>query len=1205
MDSLSNRLTGKVSVMSNKLRSFLIVVMSIVVVMAALPLNALRVYADGGEYEITYIANNGTDKEDTDYYTKGSSTEYTIKTIDDLGYMAPYGCEFDGWYTTAGSQGLKYGSSIPDSEFNDTDGNKLQIYARWAIDSVNYVNVTLEPNGVSGSTVEVIMPKTGGNAAAIAIPNPNWNSTGKVFREWSTNIDGTGDIYYGDSYAFSSDITLYAQWNDVCTITFHGNNGTGTMNDQEVAQGNNTTISPNGFIAPTTPSGLIFGCWNTAEDGSGTAYADQDTIAPDTSEIDLYAQWVEPCKITFEPGVTDNSVTGKMSDQTVGKGSKSILNANQFTRANYIFAGWKVSGDTSDTVYQDQSSVTFSADTTLVAQWKGEEKTVSLNINPAEGGSVKINNQAVSSGSYEYEYGKSVTISAIPSEGYDFVNWTDVNNSNQQVSDNADYTFSITNNVSYRANFVLKTYLIEATSADDTMGSVSGDASGNYQHYQNISFTASPNPGYHFVRWRDGAGQTVSTSQTYSFTASGECHLFAEFSDQYDISVTVMPSDCPATVSGTGSHTQDTEITLTANDVEGYTFKQWNIAGGTCVGTDKDLTVQVTGDLTYVAEYSINEYQIDYSVDGSGTVNNSTSGTIIRAYNGNVALTAVPATGYHFVKWIENGTTDLTEPATLSFPATKDRTLKAVFEIDTFKVNVTASSAEHGTVGGSGTYNYFSTATVTATPNTGYHFVNWTDENGTEVSTSASYSFEVDGARNLTANFAINSYSVEATAGDHGSVSGSGTYNHFSTCNLVATPDKGYHFAGWEENGKIVSEDADYSFTVTGDRSLKAVFEINMYTVTYKNDDGTILQQSEFAWGSTATYQHMANPTKKPTAQFTYTFAGWDNKVTLVTNDVTYTATYTSTVNKYKITFANEDGTVLQTGEIEYGKMPVYEKDTPTKAATVKETFTFAGWDKEISKVTGETVYTATYTATATTKDNVNYKHFTVTFESNGGSEVVTQLVADGGVAFKPEDPLRERYTFGGWYIDAALTKPFSFATAITSDITLYAKWTKGSPDVEATYAVIGLGSITVELGNVEDITVSVERSTDNDSIATHFKSVQIDGVEVDYYNYELTEDNSAVIIRADALEGLEAGNHTITIVYDDGTAEVELIVVDANEPVKTNEEIIETEAAAAEPVNVTAEKNSNTGMWIVLGIVAAVVIAAVPIFIIKARSLK
>ena len=200
---------------------------------------------------------------------------------------------------------------------------------------------------------------------------------------------------------------------------------------------------------------------------------------------------------------------------------------------------------------------------------------------------------------------------------------------------------------------------------------------------------------------------------------------------------------------------------------------------------------------------------------------------------------------------------------------------------------------------------------------------------------------------------------------------------------------------------------------------------------------------------------------------------------------------------------------------------------------------------------------------------------------------------------------MRERYTFGGWYIDAALTKPFSFATVITSDITLYAKWIKGSPDIEATYAVVGLGSTSFELGSGEDITVAVERSKDNDSIATHFKGVLIDGVEVDYYNYELAEDNNSVIIRADAFEGLEAGNHTITIVYDDGTAEVELVVEDANEPTAAVEKITETEAGDTEPVNFTAEKSSNWGLWIALGIVAVVVIAAIPIFIIKGRSLK
>ena len=485
--------------------------------------------------------------------------------------------------------------------------------------------------------------------------------------------------------------------------------------------------------------------------------------------------------------------------------------------------------------------------------------------------------------------------------------------------------------------------------------------------------------------------------------------------------------------------------------------------------------------------------------------------------------------------------------------------------------------------------------------------MNWVDQGDNEVSKDAAYEFKVEDNYSYKAVFTLNQYAISVNSGDHGSVSGSGTgtYNHFESFEVVATPDKGYHFVGWEENGTIVSENPVLSFSVTSGRSLEAVFEINMYTVTYKNDDGTILQEGEMSWGSTASYQHMANPTKKPTAQFTYTFAGWDNKETLVTKDITYTATYTYTVNKYKITFANEDGTVLQTGEIEYGKFPVYEKDTPTKAATVQETFTFAGWDKEISKVTGETVYTATYTSKPITKDSINYKYFTVAFVTNGGSEIVSQLVAEGGVAFKPEEPLRERYTFGGWYIDAALTKPFSFATVITSDITLYAKWIKGSPDIEATYAVVGLGSTSFELGSGEDITVAVERSKDNDSIATHFKGVLIDGAEVDYYNYELTEDNSAVIIRADAFEGLEAGNHTITIVYDDGTAEVELVVTDANEPTAAVEKITETEAGDTEPVNFTAAKSSNWGLWIALGIVAVVVIAAIPIFIIKGRSLK
>ena len=574
-------------------------------------------------------------------------------------------------------------------------------------------------------------------------------------------------------------------------------------------------------------------------------------------------------------------------------------------------------------------------------------------------------------------------------------------------------------------------------------------------------------------------------------------------------------------------------------------------------------------------------------------------------YGDEAQLSATASEGYRFVNWTNSAGEEVSTDPNYKFTVVTDVTLNANFALLSYDINL--SQGEHGSVSGEGNFKHFESVKVTATPDNGYHFVNWT-EDGTEVSASPEYTFTVTGARNLTANFAINSYAIDISAGKNGSVSGSesGTYNHFSSVTVTATPDKGYHFVNWTENGTEVSADPEYTFTVTGARNLKANFAINMYTVTYKNDDGTVLQQGEMPWGSTATYQHMANPTKKPTVQFTYTFAGWDNKDTLVTKDLTFTAVYTSTVNKYKITFTNEDGTVLQTSEVEYGKFPVYEKETPTKSATVDETFTFAGWDKEITKVTGEAVYKATYTSTATTKDNTNYKYFKVVFITNGGSEVVTQLVAEGGVAFKPEEPLRERYTFGGWYIDSDLTKPFSFATVITADTTLYAKWVKGSPEIEATYAVVGMGSITTELGSGEDITIAVERSKDNDTIANHFKGVMIDGVEVDYYKYKLADDNSSVIISADAIDELEAGTHTITIVYDDGKAEVELIVEGAKTTAVTEEVATETAADNVEPANNTPEEKNNTGLWVALGAVGAVVIAAIPIFlIIKRRGVK
>ena len=68
-------------------------------------------------------------------------------------------------------------------------------------------------------------------------------------------------------------------------------------------------------------------------------------------------------------------------------------------------------------------------------------------------------------------------------------------------------------------------------------------------------------------------------------------------------------------------------------------------------------------------------------------------------------------------------------------------------------------------------------------------------------------------------------------------------------------------------------------------------------------------------------------------------------------------------------------------------------------------------------------------------------KQFTVTFETDGGSAIESQLVEDGDTATKPENPTKDGYEFEGWFTDSAFTQEFDFEAEITADVTVYAKW--------------------------------------------------------------------------------------------------------------------------------------------------------------------
>ena len=189
---------------------------------------------------------------------------------------------------------------------------------------------------------------------------------------------------------------------------------------------------------------------------------------------------------------------------------------------------------------------------------------------------------------------------------------------------------------------------------------------------------------------------------------------------------------------------------------------------------------------------------------------------------------------------------------------------------------------------------------------------------------------------------------------------------------------EGYTFDGWLITGMIAEYPHDDPFEVTekpaseldlrrgtlfvySNLTLKASWKVNAYTVTWKNDDGTVLKTEKVNYGAMPTYGGI--PTKSADAQYTYCFTGWTPEVAPVMGDVTYSAVYTTQLRSYTVKWVNWDGTTLREDTVPYGTVPAYGAADPTRAADAKNTYAFSGWDKEITAVTGNVTYTAQFTA--------------------------------------------------------------------------------------------------------------------------------------------------------------------------------------------------------------------------------------------------
>lgn len=140
---------------------------------------------------------------------------------------------------------------------------------------------------------------------------------------------------------------------------------------------------------------------------------------------------------------------------------------------------------------------------------------------------------------------------------------------------------------------------------------------------------------------------------------------------------------------------------------------------------------------------------------------------------------------------------------------------------------------------------------------------------------------------------------------------------------------------------------------------------IQQFTITWLNWDGTVLERDVVNKGNNPVY-YGATPTRASDGTYSYAFAGWRENVVPACGDAVYTATFSAIpiVTQYLIIWQNYDGTVLMSERINNGETPRYTGDMPARSSDGTYTYTFTGWDKDITPATADTVYVAQYKAT-------------------------------------------------------------------------------------------------------------------------------------------------------------------------------------------------------------------------------------------------
>lgn len=316
------------------------------------------------------------------------------------------GYTFAGWATSPDGSGARY---APGARW--TANGTLTLYAQW---TPGEAGLTYDGNGATGGKTD---PQNGVTDQKVNVRQNGFTRDGYTFVTWNTQADCKGNAVKPNSeWTLRGSSTLYACWAGVAqTLTYHGNGATGgNTAAQSGHTGDELTTNANGF----TRDGYTFVRWDTAKDGSGTAYGEgkngvgRYTMKP--AGNDLYAIWqANPASIRYRD---DWGATGSTPDTTGVTGQNVTIAQNGFTRPGYTFTGWARDRRTNPSLQPGGRYTLTPGTTTLWAQWKADPAHLIYNANTGSTSQTRRTDGVVD---------QTLTVIANPftRTGYTFTGW--------------------------------------------------------------------------------------------------------------------------------------------------------------------------------------------------------------------------------------------------------------------------------------------------------------------------------------------------------------------------------------------------------------------------------------------------------------------------------------------------------------------------------------------------------------------------------------------------------------------------------------------------------------------------------------------------------------------------------------------------------------------------------------------------------------